>query len=459
MSCRLASLIALSTADLAADPMPPSATDTYIILKPREEWPDPRLAKDDRLNQIAAKAERLPGNKFDFSQPIQMRFNELIAGVKEDLAIKVFGDEFEPMRRAANQIAGILGTIRGAAEIKVEDVTGTPVLEIAIDKGEIARRGLSLAAVQDAIGIAIGGRASGVVFEGDRRFQIVVRLSDAERNDIEVLKNLPIALPDATPGVAAVTIPLRQLAAFRLSEGPNQVSRDNGKRRIVVTANVRGRDLGSLVNEAQNKIARQVSLPPGYWLVWGGQFENFIAAQQRLFIVLPICFALIFLLLLGSLGSARDALLVYSAVPLALTGGVFALWLRDMTFSISSAVGFIALSGVAVLNGLVMLTFIQQLIRAGQPKPEAIYHGAMTRLRPVLMTALVASLGFVPMAIATGTGAEVQKPLATVVIGGLFSSTMLTLLVLPALYAVFGSSSFPTEASWSMDAAIKQAAE
>ena len=425
------------TPDLAADPMPPSATDTYIILKPRDEWPDPGLAKDDLLSQISEKASRLPGNKFDFSQPIQMRFNELIAGVKEDLAIKVFGDEFEPMRRAANQIAGILGGIRGAAEVKVEDVTGMPVLEIDIDKAAIARRGLSLSAIQDVIGIAIGGREAGVVFEGDRRFQIVVRLSDVERNNIEVLKNLPVALPETTPGAGATMVPLRQFASFRFSEGPNQISRDNGKRRVVVTANVRGRDMGSLVDEAQAKISEQVKLPPGYWLVWGGQFENLVSARQRLFVVVPICFALIFLLLLGSLGSPRDALLVYSAVPLALTGGVVALWLRDMTFSISSAVGFIALSGVAVLNGLVMLTFIRQLIESGLPTHEAIYQGTLTRLRPVVMTALVASLGFVPMAVATGTGAEVQKPLATVVIGGLISTTMLTLLVLPALYAFF----------------------
>jgi cobalt-zinc-cadmium resistance protein CzcA len=425
------------TPDLAADPMPPSATDTYIILKPRDQWPDPGLAKDDLIREISEKASRRPGNKFDFSQPIEMRFNELIAGVKEDLAIKVFGDEFEPMRRAANQIAGILGGIRGAAEVKVEDVSGMPVLEIGIDKAEIARRGLSLSTVQDVIGVAIGGREAGVVFEGDRRFQIVVRLSDAERNNVEVLKNLPVALPETTPGAGATMVPLRQLASFQFSEGPNQISRDNGKRRVVVTANVRGRDMGSLVDEAQAKISEQVKLPPGYWLVWGGQFENLVSAQQRLLVVVPICFALIFLLLLGSLGSPRDALLVFSAVPLALTGGVFSLWLRDMTFSISSAVGFIALSGVAVLNGLVMLTFIRQLIESGLPAHEAICQGTLTRLRPVVMTALVASLGFVPMAVATGTGAEVQKPLATVVIGGLISTTMLTLLVLPALYALF----------------------
>jgi cobalt-zinc-cadmium resistance protein CzcA len=275
------------------------------------------------------------------------------------------------------------------------------------------------------------------VFEGDRRFQIVVRLSEAARTDVDVLENLPIVLPQHGPGTGALTVPLRQLATFNFSEGPNQISRENGKRRVVATAEVRGRDLGSLVDEAQAKVAQQVLLPAGYWLAWGGQFENFEAARQRLMIVVPVCFALIFLLLLSALGSARDALLVFSAVPLALTGGVAALWLRDMPFSVSAAVGFIALSGVAVLNGLVMLTFIKQLIQQGRPMDDAIRLGALTRLRPVLITALVASLGFVPMALATGTGAEVQKPLATVVIGGLISATLLTLLVLPALYARF----------------------
>ena len=431
------------TPDLAADPMPPSATDTYIILRPREDWPDPQLAKNDLIREIGMQAAKIPGNKVGFSQPIQMRFNELIAGVREDLAVSVFGDEFEPMLHAANQIAAVLHGIRGTSEVKVEDVTGMPVLEIRIDKAEIARHGLSLAAVQDVIGIAVGGRPAGLVFEGDRRFQIVVRLSDVERNDLEVLMNLPVPLPGSLPHETesvAATLPLRVLADFNLSEGPNQVSRENGKRRVVVTADVRGRDIGSAVAEAQAKIAQKVTLPPGYYLTWGGQFENFTAARRRLMVVVPICFALIFVLLLAALGSWRDALLVFSAVPLALTGGVAALWLRDMTFSISSAIGFIALSGVAVLNGLVMLTFIRQLVEGGVPRHEAIYRGALTRLRPVVMTALVASLGFVPMAIATGTGAEVQKPLATVVIGGLISATLLTLLVLPALYARFSGS-------------------
>jgi cobalt-zinc-cadmium resistance protein CzcA len=298
---------------------------------------------------------------------------------------------------------------------------------------------LSLSGVQDVIGIAIGGRAAGLVFEGDRRFQIIVRLPDAVRNDVDTLENLPVTLPQAAAGTGSLTIPLRQLATFNFSEGPNQISRENGKRRVVVTAEVRGRDIGSLVEETQGKVAEQVSLPAGYWLAWGGQFENFETARQRLSMVVPVCFALIFLLLLSALGSARDALLVFSAVPLALTGGIVALWLRDMPFSVSAAVGFIALSGVAVLNGLVMLTYIKQLIEEGRPKDEAIRVGALIRLRPVVITALVASLGFVPMALATGTGAEVQKPLATVVIGGLISATVLTLLVLPALYARFGA--------------------
>ncbi len=420
------------TPDLAADPMPPSASDTYIILKPRSQWPDPGLSKDDLIGKIEAAAEKLPGNKIGFSQPIQMRFNELIAGVREDVAVKVFGDEFGPMLRVASQIAAILKGVDGANSVKVEQVTGLPFLEIRIDKAEIARRGLNLVDVQEVVGFAIGGRPAGLLFEGDRRFSIIVRLADDLRADIEALGGLPVALPQGG------TIPLRDLVSFEFSEGPNQVSRENGKRRVVVTAEVRGRDIGSVVAEAQDRIVREVTVPAGYWLRWGGQFETFEMARQRLLVVVPLCFALIFLLLLGAMGSARDALLAFSAVPLALTGGVAALWLRDMPFSISAAVGFVALSGVAVLNGLVMLSFIKQLMRHGMSKRLAIEQGALTRLRPVIMTALVASLGFLPMAVATGTGAEVQKPLATVVVGGLISATFLTLFVLPALYALFG---------------------
>jgi cobalt-zinc-cadmium resistance protein CzcA len=425
------------TPDLAADPMPPSASDTYIIVKPQDQWPDPSMTKDELIKQIEAEVTRLPGNKVGFSQPIEMRFNELIAGVREDLAVKVFGDDFEAMQRTAARIADVLRKIDGADSVKVEQTAGLPFLEIRIDKAEIARRGLSLASIQDLIETAIGGRTAGLVFEGDRRFQIVVRLSDALRNDIGSLQNLPVPLPHARADTAAPTVPLSAVASFEQTEGANQISRENGKRRVVATAEVRGRDIGSLVSEAQAQVAEKVVLPSGSFLTWGGQFENFSIARQRLAILVPACFALIYLLLFGALGSPRDALLVFSAVPLALTGGIAALWLRGMPFSISAAVGFIALSGVAVLNGLVMLTQISRLVEAGSNPKAAIRDGALTRFRPVIMTALVASLGFVPMALATGTGAEVQKPLATVVIGGLLTATVLTLLVLPALYARF----------------------
>ena len=424
------------TAEIASDPMPPNAADTLIIFKPREQWPNPDLTKDALLEQIEAAVRELPGNNYEFSQPIQMRFNELLAGVRGDMAVKVFGDEFEPMLRAGEQVANILRATKGAKDVKVEQASGLSILDITVDKAEIARRGLSLAAVQEVIGSAIGGRDAGVVFEGDRYFEIVVRLPETTRNDLDALKNLPVSLP--TAGAVSLTVPLGRVATFTLGEGPNQVSRENGKRRVVVTANVRDRDIASVVNEARVQIDAQVKLPAGYWMTWGGQFENLEAARRRLSIVVPVCFLVIFLLLTSALGSARDALLVFSAVPLALTGGVLALWLRGMPFSVSAAVGFIALSGIAVLNGLVMLTFIKQLMAQGREKLDAIYEGALTRLRPVVMTALVASLGFVPMALATGTGAEVQKPIATVVIGGLVSATLLTLFVLPALYALFG---------------------
>jgi heavy metal efflux system protein len=424
------------TAEVATDPMPPNAADTFIIFKPQEQWPDPNLTKDALLQQIETAVRELPGNNYEFTQPIQMRFNELLAGVRGDVAVKVFGDDFEPLLRVADQVASILRGTKGAKDVKVEQAGGLSILDIAVDKSEIARRGLSLAAVQEVIGAAIGGRDAGVVFEGDRHFEIVVRLPETIRHDVDALKSLPVSLP--TTGGASLTIPLGQVAAFTLGEGPNLVSRENGKRRVVVTANVRDRDIASVVNEARAQIDAQVKLPVGYWMTWGGQFENLEAARRRLSIVVPACFLMIFLLLMSALGSARDALLVFSAVPLALTGGVLALWLRGMPFSVSAAVGFIALSGIAVLNGLVMLTFIKQLMTQGQEKLDAIYEGALTRLRPVAMTALVASLGFVPMALATGTGAEVQKPIATVVIGGLISATLLTLFVLPALYALFG---------------------
>lgn len=426
------------TAEVAADPMPPNVTDNFIILKPQDRWPDPSLSKQELIAQLQKAVQEVAGHNYEFTQPIQMRFNELLAGTRGDLAVKVFGEDFDTMLPVANSIAGALRTVKGAEDVKVEQVAGLPFLEIKIDKGEIGRLGLSHFAVQDVIGAAIGGREAGVVFEGDRRFNIVVRLPDRVRDDLDALQTLPVPIPGAATGASPSSVPLKQIAQFSFSEGPNQISRENGKRRIVVTANVRGRDIASVVGEAQARVASGVKIPTGMWITWGGQFENLAAARQRLLIVVPACFFLIFLLLHQALRSARDALLVFSAVPLALTGGIIALWLRGMPFSVSAAVGFIALSGVAVLNGLVMLTFIKQLVEDGQEIKEAILEGAMTRLRPVAMTALVASLGFVPMALATGTGAEVQRPLATVVIGGLISATLLTLIVLPSLYVLFG---------------------
>jgi heavy metal efflux system protein len=428
----------IGTAEIASDPMPPNAADTFIMFKPRDDWPEPRLGKEQLVKQIEAAVRELPGNNYEFTQPIQMRFNELLAGVRADLAVKIFGDEFGPLSTAANKAADILRSVNGATDVKVEQIAGLSMLEIKVNKAEIARRGLSLASVQEVIGTAIGGRDAGVVFEGDRHFEIVVRLADAIRNDLDALKTLPVSLPSAGP--VPVTLPLGQLAEFTLGEGPNQISRENGKRRVVVTANIRDRDIASVVNEARSQMDRQLTLPPGYWISWGGQFENLATARQRLLIVVPACFLLIFILLVSALRSAADALLVFSAIPLALTGGILALWLRGIPFSVSAAVGFIALSGIAVLNALVMLTFIRQLRQRGLSKRDAIYDGAMTRLRPVVMTALVASLGFLPMALATGTGAEVQRPIATVVIGGLISATLLTLIVLPALYSLFGRS-------------------
>ena len=440
------------TAEAATDPMPQNSSDAYIILKPQAEWPDPALSKDALREQIEKSVGDLAGNVLEFSQPIQMRFNELLAGTRGDLAIKIFGEEFGPMRKAAEEIAAILRDTKGADDVKVEQTTGLPVLDIQIDRQKASRLGLSVAAVQDVISLAIGGREAGLVFEGDRRVPIVVRLSDAVRESRQALAGIPVTLPAPGASGRPPSVLLRQVADFKTNEGPNQISRENGKRRIVVTANVRDRDIGSLVAEAQAKVAARVQMPTGYYVTWGGQFENLASARQRLMIVVPVCFFLIFLLLYSALGSPRDALLVFSAVPLALTGGIIALWLRGMPFSVPAAVGFIALSGVAVLNGLVMLTFIKQLIAEGQSRRDAIVTGALTRLRPVAMTALVASLGFVPMALATGTGAEVQKPLATVVIGGLISATLLTLLVLPALYARFGKDAAHTTPSTQAEA-------
>lgn len=426
------------TAEVASDPMPPNVSDTFIILKPQDEWPNPRKTKGELVAEIERAVKQVPGNNYEFTQPIQMRFNELIAGVRSDIAVKVYGDDFDALLETANSVASAMRGVRGASDVKVEQVAGLPYLDIRLKKREIARRGLSAADVQDVIATAIGGSEVGALFEGDKRFDIVVRLSDAARSDLEVLRNLPvpIVLPNSTK---AITIPLRQLADIEVSEGPNQISRENGKRRVVVQANVRGRDIGSVVQDSQARIGAQVILPAGYWLAWGGQYENLLAARDTMVVVVPLCFAAIFFMLFMALGSVRDSLIVYSGIPFALVGGILALALRGMPISVSAIVGFIALSGIAVLNGLVMVTRFQQELAEGVEKIAAVIDGAEIRLRPVLITALVASLGFVPMAIATGTGAEVQRPIATVVIGGLISSTILTLLVLPALYARFGA--------------------
>jgi cobalt-zinc-cadmium resistance protein CzcA len=425
------------TAEIASDPMPPNISDAYVMLKPIDQWPAPRKTRDELLAAVQQELAALPGSSYEISQPIQLRFNELISGVRSDVAVKVFGDDMDVLNETANAIAGVLGTVDGAAEVKVEQTTGLPMLTVEIDRGKAARYGLNISDIQDTVAIAVGGREAGTLFEGDRRFDILVRLPEHLRSDVAAIQRLPLALPrsgDAAGGARTHFIPLGEVATLRLAPGPNQVSREDGKRRVVVSANVRGRDLGSFVSEAGAAIQQKVKVPPGYWTTWGGQFENLQSATRRLQVVVPVSLLLVFTLLFAMFGNVRDGLLVFTGIPFALTGGIVALWLRGIPLSISAAVGFIALSGVAVLNGLVMISFIRNLREGGMPLDAAIREGALTRLRPVLMTALVASLGFVPMAIATGTGAEVQRPLATVVIGGILSSTALTLLVLPILY-------------------------
>jgi cobalt-zinc-cadmium resistance protein CzcA len=422
------------TAEIATDPMPPNNSDGYIMLKPQEQWPEPKKSRDELLAAIQAEVEKHPGNIYEFSQPIQLRFNELISGVRSDVAVKVFGDDMKVLNDTAAKIAAVMKTIHGASEVKVEQTTGLPMLTVNIDRDKTSRYGLNVGDVQDAVATAIGGTEAGTLFEGDRRFDIIVRLPENLRSDLEAIKRLPISLPRTQGNNRVTYIPLAEVASLELAPGPNQISRENGKRRIVVTSNVRGRDIGSFVAEAEQRLQQQVKIPAGYWTTWGGQFEQLQSATQRLEIVVPVALLLVFTLLFMMFGNFKDGLLVFSGIPFALTGGLVALWLRGIPMSISAAVGFIALSGVAVLNGLVMIAFIRSLRDEGKPLDKAIVEGALTRLRPVLMTALVASFGFVPMAIATGTGAEVQRPLATVVIGGILSSTTLTLLVLPILY-------------------------
>lgn len=431
----------IGTPDIATDPMPPSVADTYVIMKPRSEWPDPRKSKAALVNEMEAVAQEVPGSRYEFLQPIQMRFNELIAGVRSEVAVKIYGDDLQTLTGLGHRTEDLLVSIPGSADVQAEQITGLPMLTVIPDRTRLARYGLNVADIQATLATAVGGRTAGQIFEGDRRFDVVVRLHDDYREDVEALQRLPVMTPDGTG------LPLMEVANVETVIAPNQISRENGKRRIVVTANVRGRDLGSFVDELRDAFAARVDLPPGYWVEYGGTFEQLQSASQRLAIVVPLALLLIFSLLYAVFGSARDSLIVFSGVPLALTGGVLSLWLRDMPFSISAAVGFIALSGVAVLNGVVMLTFIRDLRAQGKSIDLAILEGAMVRLRPVLMTALVASLGFVPMAVNVGIGAEVQRPLATVVVGGIISSTLLTLVVLPALYRIAGATHVPAPAT------------
>ncbi len=423
----------IGTAEVATDPMPPSVADTFVILKDRKDWPDPKKTKAALVAEMEATLKAVPGNNYEFTQPIQMRFNELISGVRSDLAVKIYGDDLDQLLETGEAVEAVIKTVPGARDVKTEQVTGMPLLSIVPDREALSRYGINVSDVQDVVATALGGRAAGQIFEGDRRFDIMVRMPEGLRGDLEAIRKLPVPIRGGDV-VEVAYVPLSEVAALELAAGPNQISREDGKRRIVVTANVRDRDLGSFVEEVRSAVAAKVKPPAGYWIDYGGTFEQLISASKRLQIVVPLSLLLIFGLLFSLFGAAKDAAVVFSGVPLALTGGIVALWLRDIPLSISAGVGFIALSGVAVLNGVVMLSFIKSLKEQGASLDEAIREGALTRLRPVLMTALVASLGFVPMALNIGAGSEVQRPLATVVIGGIISSTMLTLLVLPALY-------------------------
>ena len=420
----------IGTPEVATDPMPPNIADSFVILKPREQWPNPDKPRDELIAEIQAAVGQLPGNNYEFTQPIEMRFNELISGVRADLGIKVFGDDLDQMLNAANVVLEVVESVEGATDARVEQITGLPMLSVHPKRMALSRYGLTVDDLQDLVAAGVGGENAGLIYEGDRRFQLVVRLPEVIRRDVDSLADLPVPLPGGG------YVPLSEVAALELAPAPNQISRENGKRRVVVTANVRDRDLGGFVEEIKGRVRQEVDLPAGYWLDYGGTFEQLESASQRLAIVVPVTLAIIIALLVMAFRSLKDALIIFSGVPLALTGGVLLLWLRDMPLSISAGVGFIALSGVAVLNGLVMVAFIRDLWHNQGDLVSAVVEGALIRLRPVLMTALVASLGFVPMALNTGTGAEVQRPLATVVIGGIISSTLLTLFVLPILYTL-----------------------
>jgi len=424
----------IGTPEVATDPMPPGVADTFLMLKPRDEWQDSNKTKADFLAELEKAVMELPGNNYEFTQPIEMRFNELISGVRADLGIKVFGDDLEQLLLSATQVQAIIEPIQGATDVQVEQLTGLPILTVVPKREVLARYGINVSDLQSLVATAMGGETAGLIYEGDRRFELIVRLPEELRTNVHRLERLPVPTSSFIDGPGYV--PLSEIATIESSISPNQVNRENGKRRIVITANIRGRDLGSFVAEAKQRIQSQLQLPPGYYVEYGGTFQQLESARDRLTLVVPITLLLIFGILLMVFSSFKDALIIFTGIPLALTGGVMALWFRGMPLSISAGVGFIALSGVAVLNGLIMLSFIRRLVEEKKDLVTAIVEGAMTRLRPVLMTALVASLGFIPMALNTNIGAEVQRPLATVVIGGIISSTLLTLIVLPAFYRI-----------------------
>ncbi|MBH0092458.1 efflux RND transporter permease subunit [Pseudoalteromonas sp. SCQQ13] len=428
----------IGTADVASDPMPPNVADTFLMLKPQKQWPNPALTKEELVQQIRTRVNDVPGNNYEFTQPIEMRFNELIAGVRADVALRIYGDDLSVLKEFGEKATGLMRNIAGATDVRLEQMEGLPTLSVTPMRDHMALLGLSVNDIQQTLAAAVGGVQTGLIFEGDKRFSLLVRLDRRWSSDVSALARLPVALPkDSNPELAFV--PLGEVATISIEKGPNQINRESGKRNVVVTANVEGRDLASFVSDAQASMNESLNLPSGYWLEYGGTFEQLQSASKRLSLVVPVTLLLIFGLLYSAFGSLRDSLIIFSGVPLALTGGVLALLLRDMPLSISAGVGFIALSGVAVLNGVVMLSFIKQLRSDGLSLFDAIHSGALQRLRPVLMTALVASLGFIPMALNSGTGSEVQKPLATVVVGGIISSTLLTLLILPALYKLVHS--------------------
>ena len=421
----------VGTAEIATDPVPPNVADNFVILKPRDQWPDPDKEKSAIVAEIERVSKSVYGNNYEFTQPIQMRFNELISGVRTDVAVKIYGDDLEQLLELGNGVADVLEGVNGTADLKVEQMSGLPMVSVELKKDMIANYGLDAEDVQKHVSNLITGETAGKVFEGDRKFDIVVRMDQNSVTDLEKLYQIPVSLPDGS------SVLLSELIELKNIQGPNQISRENGKRRIVITANVRGTDIGSYIADAQSKLNSDFQMPEGYWLTWGGTFEQMESASNRLMIVVPIALILIFAMIYMALGNIRNSVLVFTGVPFALTGGVIALALRDIPFSISAAVGFIALSGVAVLNGLVLVSAIQRLRDQGEGLIDAVKHGALERLRPVLITALVASLGFIPMALNVGIGSEVQRPIATVVIGGIISSTLLTLIILPTLYVWF----------------------